>query len=157
AAQAGIAIENVRLLNELRESLQQQTATADVLKVISRSAFDLRTVLQTLVESAARLCDADKATITRQQAGVFFRAEAYGFSQEFIDYVRTVPIEPERGSVNGRALLEGRVIHIPDVEVDPEYSFAEAQKLGDFRTLLGVPMMRDGVPIGVLSLARSEA
>src|SRR6516164_5062363 len=95
AAQAVIAIENVRLFDELRESLQQQTATADVLKVISRSAFDLKTVLQTLVESAARLCDADKATITRQQAGVFFRAEAYGFSQEFIDYVRTVPIEPE--------------------------------------------------------------
>ena len=107
ANQAVIAIENVRLLNELRQSLQQQTATADVLKVISRSAFDLKSVLQTLVESAARLCDADKATITRQQGGVFFRAEAYGFSQEFIDYVRTVPIEPERGSAFGRALLEG--------------------------------------------------
>jgi len=116
AKQAVIAIENTRLLSELRESLQQQTATADVLKVISRSTFDLQTVLQTLVESAARLCDADKANITRQQGGVFFRAEAYGFSQEFIDYVRTVPIEPERGSAFGRALLERRVIHIPDVE-----------------------------------------
>jgi GAF domain-containing protein len=156
ANQAVIAIENVRLLNELRESLRQQTATADVLKVISRSAFDLKSVLQTLVESAARLCDADKATITRQQAGVFFRAEAYGFSQEFIDYVRTVPIEPERGSAFGRALLERRVIHIPDVEADPEYTFAEAQRLGSYRTTLAVPMLRDGVAIGVLALTRSE-
>jgi GAF domain-containing protein len=128
ASQAVIAIENTRLLNELRESLQQQTATADVLKVISRSTFDLKSVLQTLVESAAQLCDADKATITRQQGGVFFRAETYGFSQEFIDYVRTIPIEPERGSGIGRALLEGRAIHIPDVEADPEYTFTEAQR-----------------------------
>jgi signal transduction histidine kinase len=163
ADQAGIAIENVRLFDEvqtrtveLTESLQQQTATADVLKVISRSTFDLKSVLQTLVESAARLCDADKATITRQQGGVFFRAEAYGFSQEFIDYVRTVPIESERGSVIGRALLERRPIHIPDVEADPEYSFTEAQRLGGFRTMLGVPMLRDRVAIGVFALTRSE-
>ena len=163
ADQAVIAIENVRLFDEvqartrdLSESLQQQTATADVLKVISRSTFDLKTVLQTLVESAAQLCDADKATITRQQGGVFFRAEAHGFSQEFIDYVRTVPIEPERGSAFGRALLERRVIHIPDVEADPEYTFTEAQRLGSYRTTLAVPMLRDGVAIGVLALTRSE-
>jgi signal transduction histidine kinase len=163
ANQALIAIENVRLFEaeqartrDLSESLQQQTATADVLKVISRSAFDLKSVLQTLVESAARLCEADKSTITRQQNGVFFRAETFGFSQEFTDYVRTVPIQPERGSLNGRVLLEGRVVHIPDVQADPEYTFAEAQKLGDFRTMLGVPMMHDGVPIGVLGLARSQ-
>ena len=108
ASQAVIAIENVRLLNELRQSLQQQTATADVLKVISRSTFDLKSVLQTLVESAARLCDADRATITRQQGGAFYRAETYGFSPEFIEYVRTVPVEPDRGTVTGRALLEGQ-------------------------------------------------
>ena len=156
AAQAVIAIENTRLLNELRESLQQQTATADVLKVISRSTFDLQVVLQTLVESAAHLCDADKATITRQKDGVFFRAEAYGFSREFIDYVRDVPVKPERGTVTGRALLEGKIIHIADVLADPDYSWSEAQRLGGFRTILGVPMLREGIPIGVLALTRDD-
>ena len=156
ADQAVIAIENVRLFDELRESLQQQTATADVLKVISRSTFDLQTVLRTLVESAARLCDADSATITRQKGGVFYRAEAYGFSPEFVEYVRHVPVEPERRTATGRALLEGRVIHIADVLDDPDYGWAEAQKLGAFRTILGVPMLREGIPIGVLALTRSE-
>jgi two-component system, NtrC family, sensor kinase len=156
AAQAVIAIENTRLLSELRESLQQQTATADVLKVISRSTFDLQAVLQTLVESAARLCDADKANITREKNGAFYRAEAYGFSREFMDYVKDIPIKAERGSASGRALLEGRVVHIPDVQADPEYTFVEAQRLGDFRTVLAVPMLREGVPIGVLILTRKE-
>ena len=156
ADQAVIAIENTRLLNELRELLQQQTATADVLKVISRSTFDLQVVLQTLVEFAAHLCDADKATITRQKDGVFFRAEAYGFSREFIDYVRDVPVKPERGTVTGRALLEGKIIHIADVLADPDYSWSEAQRLGGFRTILGVPMLREGIPIGVLALTRDD-
>src|SRR5262249_10176435 len=163
ADQAVIAIENVRLFDEvqartrdLSASLQQQTATADVLKVISRSTFDLKTVLQTLVESAARLCEADQGTITRQIGGKFFRAEAYGFSPEFMDLVRDVPVEAERGTVLGRALLEGKIIHIPDALVDPDYTWAEAQRRGGFRTMLGVPMLREGVPIGVLALTRCQ-
>jgi GAF domain-containing protein len=163
ADQAVIAIENVRLFDEVRarteelsESLQQQTATADVLKVISRSTFDLKSVLQTLVESAGRLCDADFAMITRQKDGVLFFAEAYGYSPEFIEYVRALPVERGRGTANGRALLEGRVIHIADVLADPDYAWADAQRLGGYRTVLGVPMLREGVAMGVLTLTRSE-
>src|SRR5262245_2266655 len=151
ASQAVLAIDNVRMFEEvqartreLSESLQQQTATADVLKVISRSAFDLKSVLQTLVESAGRLCDADYATITRQKDGVLFFAEAYGYSSEFIEYVKAMPVERGRGTATGRALLEGRVIHIADVLADPDYTWAEAQRLGGYRTVLGVPMLREG-------------
>src|SRR5207248_6109955 len=162
ADQAVIAIENVRLFDEvhartrdLAEALQQQTATADVLKVISRSAFDLQTVLDTLVESAARLCEADMAAITRQRGDEYFRAGSYGFSPQFMNYVKDIPVKAERATIIGRTLLEGKVTHVPDVHSDPDYSFSEGQRLsGDPRTILGVPLLREGKPAGALALLR---
>src|SRR3974377_1688337 len=133
-----------------------QPPPAAVLKAISRSTFDLKTVLDALVGAAARLCEADQGTIARQGDGTYLRMATYGFSDEFTEYVKDIPVVPERGTATGRALLEGRIVHIPDVQADPEYKFVKGQKLCRFRTVFGWPMLREGTPIGVLTLTRHE-
>ena len=156
ADQAAIAIDNVRLLDELRQSLQQQTATADVLKVISRSTFDLQAVLDTLVKSATQLCEAQDAFIFLPSGNVFHVAARYGFTPEFHKFVEANPITMDRGSVVGRTAIDGRPVHISDVLADPEYTRVEPQKMVGWRAALGIPLLREGKVIGVIFLSRTK-
>src|SRR6266403_21770 len=156
AAQAVIAIENTRLLKELRESLQQQTATADVLKIISRSSVDLETVLDTLVETAARLCRADQAMMFRRRDDLHHLVAAWGLSEEAKRFQITHPFAPDRGATSGRGVLERRAVHIPDVLQDSESTYLEGQKVSGYRTLLGIPLLREEVLIGVFVVGRTH-
>jgi GAF domain-containing protein len=154
AAQAVIAIENARLLGELRQSLQQQTATADVLKLISRSTFDLQTVFETLVQSAASLCDADMGSMWRPVSDKFQRVASFGDAKSIDAQMQGVSLSADRGTTVGRALHERKIIHILDSENDSDYRLGEIRAVGGFHTMLGVPLLREGTPIGVLVLGR---
>src|SRR5262249_1232192 len=141
---------------ELSEAREQQTATADVLKVISRSAFDLQSVLDTLTQSSAQLCEAEMAGILRPRGEAHYWMTAFNFPSAFLEFMKTRPIFRDRSSFAGRALLEGHVVHSPDVLADPDFTYGDAQKLGGYRSVLCVPLLREGSPIGVVVLTRHK-
>jgi GAF domain-containing protein len=149
------ASKTARLTRELSDAREQQAATSEVLTAISRSTFNLRIVLDTLLQSAVRLCEADQGTVAQRKGDTYYRSVSYGFSPVYLNYVKDIPVKPGRDTGTGRALLEGKVIHIPDVLADPDFTWKEGQRLGGFRTVLGVPMLREGVAVGVLALTRS--
>ena len=155
ADQAVIAIENTGLFNDLRESLQQQTATADVLKVISQSTFQLQPIFDTIVQTARRLCDAEWAGLHTLREGKYYLAAADNADDAFIKHASEHPIPLGRGSLVGRTAAEGNTVHIPDCLADPEYTLLDYQAVGRYRSMLGVPLLREGVVIGVIGLVRT--
>jgi class 3 adenylate cyclase len=153
---ARLTRENTGLISELRECLQQRTATAEVLSIISRSTFDLVKVLNTVLELGARLSKADKGVILRAAGNAsYYAAATYRHTPEFIESQKGILFEPGRSGVVGRVLLEGKSVQIADVFDDPEYAYREFARSGGFRTILGVPLVREGSPIGLFVLHRA--